>query len=513
MPPNTHPARPASTGSLSAPLEHGGLQRQRPDSGPGADRVAGGRGVGPLRNGNPRGDPNLAPRCGAKRRMTSCACRAPAMPNGRCRLHGGKSTGPRTPEGKARTVAAHTTHGWFAESGAPKRALQRYTRSLIVRIDLTDRATLLQEYLPPGMARRLDEAPPELHAPKHPSQVAFEAQVALAAANERRGRRGRERTVGTRPAVAEIAGPAEQGMVAQGTVAQGTVAQETVGLGRVALGRVTLRPVVPAMSDWRGAERAAAQAEVAALAPWRAAIAFARTAKRAARAAAREARARLAVGDRRGQRTHPMNREAAVQEGGRRFGSGGAAGGAAMPSSPELASVLAGTNLLYRELAMRAAGLRPGFGGQPCVVGTEAAQPAVGRPAVGRPAVGRLGAQQLPVARPGAVGAEPDSALRQTDPVKREAGEREAVAGPRLARPTPVKMPVPGCTSLTRTWGLAKTSEPAKTWELADLRAQLDARFGCKAPVGWHPPQASPAGFAGGLGRVARTDPVKREDR
>ena len=33
-------------------------------------------------------------------------CRAWAMPNGRCRVHGGASTGPRTPEGKARVVAA-----------------------------------------------------------------------------------------------------------------------------------------------------------------------------------------------------------------------------------------------------------------------------------------------------------------------------------------------------------------------------------------------------------------------
>ena len=29
----------------------------------------------------------------------------------RCKLHGGKSTGPRTPEGKARSIAAHTKHG------------------------------------------------------------------------------------------------------------------------------------------------------------------------------------------------------------------------------------------------------------------------------------------------------------------------------------------------------------------------------------------------------------------
>jgi hypothetical protein len=54
--------------------------------------------LGPLRNGNPRGNPNLAPRCGAKARTTGCPCRAPAMPNGRCRMHGGNCRGPATPE-------------------------------------------------------------------------------------------------------------------------------------------------------------------------------------------------------------------------------------------------------------------------------------------------------------------------------------------------------------------------------------------------------------------------------
>ncbi|MEC7379690.1 MAG: HGGxSTG domain-containing protein [Pseudomonadota bacterium] len=31
----------------------------------------------------------------------------------RCRLHGGMSTGPRTPEGRARIAAANTKHGRF----------------------------------------------------------------------------------------------------------------------------------------------------------------------------------------------------------------------------------------------------------------------------------------------------------------------------------------------------------------------------------------------------------------
>jgi len=36
---------------------------------------------------------NGAKTCGAKSKRTGKPCRQPAMPNGRCRLHGGKSTG------------------------------------------------------------------------------------------------------------------------------------------------------------------------------------------------------------------------------------------------------------------------------------------------------------------------------------------------------------------------------------------------------------------------------------
>jgi hypothetical protein len=73
---------------------------------------------GPLRNGNPRGNPHAAPRCGARAR-TGNPCRQPAMPNGKCRLHGGRSTGPRTDAGRAALAAAHTKHGHY---GAASRA-------------------------------------------------------------------------------------------------------------------------------------------------------------------------------------------------------------------------------------------------------------------------------------------------------------------------------------------------------------------------------------------------------
>jgi hypothetical protein len=64
-----------------------------------------------------------APRCGARTR-SGCPCRSPAMANGRCRMHGGASTGPRTREGIARIRAARTRTGLYsAEMIELRRAL------------------------------------------------------------------------------------------------------------------------------------------------------------------------------------------------------------------------------------------------------------------------------------------------------------------------------------------------------------------------------------------------------
>jgi hypothetical protein len=70
---------------------------------------------GHLNNGNPPGDFLAAPRCGAATRAGH-ACAQPGMMNGRCRFHGGKSTGPRTSDGLARARSAHLIHGF--RSGA-----------------------------------------------------------------------------------------------------------------------------------------------------------------------------------------------------------------------------------------------------------------------------------------------------------------------------------------------------------------------------------------------------------
>jgi hypothetical protein len=81
---------------------------------------------GRLMNGNPPGDPNTAPRCGAKTRLGR-KCLGPAMSNGRCRMHGGASTGPRTPQGLARSRRANWKHGLYsAQSKGERRMLQKH---------------------------------------------------------------------------------------------------------------------------------------------------------------------------------------------------------------------------------------------------------------------------------------------------------------------------------------------------------------------------------------------------
>jgi hypothetical protein len=85
---------------------------------------------GKLRHGNPTGDFLAAPRCGAQTRA-ACPCRQPAMANGRCRLHGGKSTGARTESGLARVRANRLVHGArTAEIIDLRSAAARHARTL-----------------------------------------------------------------------------------------------------------------------------------------------------------------------------------------------------------------------------------------------------------------------------------------------------------------------------------------------------------------------------------------------
>lgn len=58
--------------------------------------------------------------CGATTRRGTPCRRAPS-PNGRCRLHGGASTGPRTTQGKL--AASHEKHGLYSK-GLSSRELE-----------------------------------------------------------------------------------------------------------------------------------------------------------------------------------------------------------------------------------------------------------------------------------------------------------------------------------------------------------------------------------------------------
>ena len=63
---------------------------------------------------NPTEEPTTKPRrCGAKTRSGTPCAKYPIAGKRRCRLHGGMSTGPRTPEGRARIAAANTRHGKY----------------------------------------------------------------------------------------------------------------------------------------------------------------------------------------------------------------------------------------------------------------------------------------------------------------------------------------------------------------------------------------------------------------
>ena len=65
--------------------------------------------------------------CGAKARQNNhLPCRQPAMKNRkRCRLHGGKCTGPKTPEGKMKSAQANLKHGKYTKSAILERLRMR----------------------------------------------------------------------------------------------------------------------------------------------------------------------------------------------------------------------------------------------------------------------------------------------------------------------------------------------------------------------------------------------------
>ena len=90
-----------------------------------------------LKNGNRSGDLSKAARCMAKNRR-GALCQCPAMSNGRCRLHGGLSTGPKTPAGIERIRQAVTKHGRYSGRAIAEREQYRkliqHCREMLVRL-------------------------------------------------------------------------------------------------------------------------------------------------------------------------------------------------------------------------------------------------------------------------------------------------------------------------------------------------------------------------------------------
>ena len=84
-----------------------------------------------LRNSSPPGDPSKAPRCGAKTRRGT-PCQGPAVRDKRrCRMHGGLSTGPRTPEGLVRSRRANWKHGAYSREAQDARRKLRWARRVL----------------------------------------------------------------------------------------------------------------------------------------------------------------------------------------------------------------------------------------------------------------------------------------------------------------------------------------------------------------------------------------------
>ena len=78
-------------------------------------------------------------RCGAKTRRGT-ECQRPAYKqNGRCGLHGGKSTGARTPEGLQRISEANLKHGRYTKDKLErKRQAAEVGRKCIAQIKIIE---------------------------------------------------------------------------------------------------------------------------------------------------------------------------------------------------------------------------------------------------------------------------------------------------------------------------------------------------------------------------------------
>jgi hypothetical protein len=90
---------------------------------------------------------NAAPRCGARSKRHGKPCKGPAMANGRCRFHGGLSTGPRTAEGLERARKAPWRHGHYSAEAKAARAQGRQAARKLRELAAMARVALFMELL------------------------------------------------------------------------------------------------------------------------------------------------------------------------------------------------------------------------------------------------------------------------------------------------------------------------------------------------------------------------------
>ena len=96
------------------------------------------------------------------------------MPNGRCRLHGGKSTGPRTSEGRSRAAKANWKHGRHSRAQNQLKVVERL-------VDLALWALRQEARLKTGLPE--EECPRSLRS-EHETILAALARLALARSSD-----------------------------------------------------------------------------------------------------------------------------------------------------------------------------------------------------------------------------------------------------------------------------------------------------------------------------------------
>ena len=87
--------------------------------------------------------------CNAKTRFGNPCKRIGNPINGRCHLHGGKSTGPRTAEGRARIAAAQFKHGNRSKAAiAAQKANAARGRAIRYELALLEAKAIQEGLLP-----------------------------------------------------------------------------------------------------------------------------------------------------------------------------------------------------------------------------------------------------------------------------------------------------------------------------------------------------------------------------